>query len=1540
MLKKCISVVLAMVMVAGLFAIVPFTASAEDLLCGDYSYVLVGNDDDGYTAEITAYYGADTELTIPAALDGYTVTAVRREAFRRIEFITSVSFPDTVTFIADYSFADCTNLANVTLPAYLEDLARASFYNCTALTKITLPSTITSCYSNFGVWSTGRGPFNGCTNLTEINFEAGFSVIPDYFFEGCPGITAMDIPATVSSIGECAFANCSNMTEIDIPDSVSSIGVRAFNGCTALTEITLPDQLATIKENTFDDCTQLKTVNMSGSVTTIKSYAFDDCSALTDIDLSGVEEIGSYAFNKCTSLSAIEIPLSLTSAGGEIFNNCSALKTVSFETGMTQIIDDLLSGCTGIEEIEIPNTVTSIGSHAFYGCTSLTKVEMTDSVETIASSAFSNCTSLNDINLSKSLTSLGDSAFYKCTSLESIELPKTLTNAGNSVYGPFSKCSALKNVTFEQGTTELAPYLFARCDGIESIVIPNTVTKIGRDAFFECGALTEVDIPDSVTEIGAYAFQSCGLLSTVTIPDNVTVIESSTFINCGSLETVDLGSGVTVIRSGAFQGCTSLSELTLSDSLENIEGYAFRGCDSLETITIPANLANNTNSRSPIFYECPNLKTVIFESGSTRIPEDFISYSGVEEVVIPNTVTAIESSAFYRCESLKTIDIPGSVETIGSQAFGQCTSLEEIEIPASVTVINGSTFNRCTALESITFKGNVTEIKDYAFYNCDALTEVTLPSTVSRLGSNAFANCDELESVNIPKALCDEGGSASSPFKECPKLDNITFENGITAIPDFLFNQCTGLTAIAIPETVTSIGSYAFNQCPNLKDVNLPHALETLGSCAFANCTSIESVVIPKTLTSSEHYSLSGCSSLSDITLEQGLETIPANLFDGCNGFETIVIPSSVTTIGRAAFHNSSLKTIDIPDTVTTIESSAFYGSKLERVTIPDSITVIREYVFKECTNLISVDLGASVTEIGLDAFGNCGSLETVISRAEDVTNISSLAFRNDASATFYAPHSAVTLRDYVRNTLDDNKFIGTDAHDDMTWTWDGFTSAALTISCERCDLDEYTIDAVIDSELTLAPTCTEDGERLYTATATLVGDYKYTDQKTEAVPATGHHYGQPEWTWNGYGTAYASFTCAERDDTQNVNATITSEVTTPATCTTDGLRTYTATVTFEDNKYTSQSTEVIPATGHNYGAPEWIWVNFSTAVAGFSCAEGDDEQFLNAQISSEITTPATCTSAGVRTYTAEVTFEDKTYTSKVTEVIPAKGHSYGAPEWTWSGNSMATVSFTCGVCGDVHTETADIDIKTTKEPTVTKTGFRTYTATVVFEGETYIDIKTEVLPKLLFAGHSLSYNGDLNVTVFFNMTEEQAQTASVDFEWGENTLENAPLSFDSGTGCYTATCTVAFEDISEEVYIIATVGAKTEVESFTYGEYADTVLTDESFISSYKAEYGEQAYDQLAAFVTKLENGEKISTVLGDADGDGKISVRDVTAIQRALADIQPDADGMLTIRANVTGGALTIDDATQLQRYLAEFDTEFDWGDAATANLPLIFN
>ena len=47
------------------------------------------------------------------------------------------------------------------------------------------------------------------------------------------------------------------------------------------------------------------------------------------------------------------------------------------------------------------------------------------------------------------------------------------------------------------------------------------------------------------------------------------------------------------------------------------------------------------------------------------------------------------------------------------------------------------------------------------------------------------------------------------------------------------------------------------------------------------------------------------------------------------------------------------------------------------------------------------------------------------------------------------------------------------------------------------------------------------------------------------------------------------------------MNATITSEVTKPATCTEDGVRTYTATVTFNGKTYTDTKTEAIKVTGH-----------------------------------------------------------------------------------------------------------------------------------------------------------------------------------------------------------------------------------------------------------------------------------------------------------------------------------------------------------------------
>ncbi len=150
------------------------------------------------------------------------------------------------------------------------------------------------------------------------------------------------------------------------------------------------------------------------------------------------------------------------------------------------------------------------------------------------------------------------------------------------------------------------------------------------------------------------------------------------------------------------------------------------------------------------------------------------------------------------------------------------------------------------------------------------------------------------------------------------------------------------------------------------------------------------------------------------------------------------------------------------------------------------------------------------------------------------------------------------------------------------------------------------------------------------------------------------------------------------------VNAAVTNEVTTAATCEADGVRTYTAKVTFEGKEYTDTKTEVIPATGHAYGTPVWKWTDDFTASATFTCGNDTSHvKTVNATVTNEVTTEATCESTGVRTYTAKVTFDGKDYTDTKTEVIPALGHDYKDGKCSRCGAEEPTTPVEPGKPGD-----------------------------------------------------------------------------------------------------------------------------------------------------------------------------------------------------------------------------------------------------------------
>ena len=301
---------------------------------------------------------------------------------------------------------------------------------------------------------------------------------------------------------------------------------------------------------------------------------------------------------------------------------------------------------------------------------------------------------------------------------------------------------------------------------------------------------------------------------------------------------------------------------------------------------------------------------------------------------------------------------------------------------------------------------------------------------------------------------------------------------------------------------------------------------------------------------------------------------------------------------------------------------------------------------------------------------------------------------------------------------------------------------------------------------------------------------------------ANGHAYGEPVWKWTDDFKATATFTCANNAaHVENVTATVTNAVTTEATCEADGVRTYTAKVTFEGKEYTDTKTETIAATGHAYGAPVWKWTNDFTASATFTCGNDDSHvETVNATVTNEVTTEATCEADGVRTYTAKVTFEGKEYTDTKTETLPATGHAYGEPVWSWTDDFKATATFTCAN-NDAHVEnvTATVTNAVTTEATCEVDGVRTYTAKVTFEGKEYTDTKTETIPA---TGHAYGapvwkWNDDFTASATFTCANNDAHVKNVTATVTNAVTTEATCEAD-GVRTYTAKVTFGGKDYTD----------------------------------------------------------------------------------------------------------------------------------------------
>ena len=344
------------------------------------------------------------------------------------------------------------------------------------------------------------------------------------------------------------------------------------------------------------------------------------------------------------------------------------------------------------------------------------------------------------------------------------------------------------------------------------------------------------------------------------------------------------------------------------------------------------------------------------------------------------------------------------------------------------------------------------------------------------------------------------------------------------------------------------------------------------------------------------------------------------------------------------------------------------------------------------------------------NVFPNVGFADSYLSEGDVVRVQFTLAYGSDIGGGYAmgtggsAGYYEVANKDALtRRVAAINAEIEKDAYylekNCLTKAYDAAMDVLTTLYVSQADVDAALADLPdppVGHKLTavekVPATCETAGVEAYWKCSVCGKLFSDAEGKTEttleklAIPATGHTYGAPVWKWNDDFTVTATFTCGnDASHVKTVNATVTNEVTTAATCEADGVRTYTAKVTFDGKDYTDTKTEVIPATDHAYGEPVWKWNDDFTASATFTCGnDASHVKTVNAAVTNEVTTEATCETDGVRTYTAKVTFEGEDYTDTKTETLPATSHDtelVGAKDATCTEDGY-TGDEVCKVCG------------------------------------------------------------------------------------------------------------------------------------------------------------------------------------------------------------------------------------------------------------------
>ena len=1342
-----------------------------------------------YNKEKTTLIAYPAALTPSEFAVPESVSTIADGAFAYAKSIKKLYFPESLTSVGENAFTYAESLGLVWYPGTTsqwsainiengnDNLTKACiFCYCEELPTDSKIVHFGSCGKDASWMFTEDGTLWIVGDGEMTNF-LGRMDQPWYDFSD--SIINCKIIGEIVNIGDFSFVYCEHLEEISIPNSVKHIGNKAFSHCTELKNIVLPETIETIGLDAFSSCSSLPSITLPNSLKSIGAGAFSSCSSLLSITLpNNLKSIGAGAFSNSVLLTEMTLPAAISDIPDELFSGCTALASVYFKSDKITNIGDRAFKNTALETFVVPETTVSIGCEAFASCSGLLTISISGNVTEISSDAFKNNDNLHSIYFNGSVSEWN---------VFGISLPNTDVICSDGLIEQSGKWSGTNGdgITWKllsNGTLIIRGSGEMVSDDIMRVNDPS----VGGYYEVYCGPwcylsehITSVVIEGDISKISECAFYNCDKIEEITITANVKTIESSAFYGCSALKNIKLPNSLTAIGDGAFQDCSSLKSIVLPEKLKELEYNTFRDCTSLEYVYISAGIENIGNA----FKTCCNLKNIDVDSAN----ESFSSVDGIlfskdmtvlvnypsaktdDSFTVPETVTTILGWAFVHANNLKTITFPDGIDRIESGAFCGCEKLEAAYFLGDSPSYFG-TLAFCTDDNKIPspfmiyfydYKGFDENFEGIRAVFWSTPTYYGYPSTELKAddpkeemaypvenGNIYFVRStgtvtrvdDTVTTAIIPETI-DGYAVKHVEWGLFSGHKNIKYVSLPDTIESLDYNVLTNSSVenVKLPEKLLEICEGTFYRCNNLKTITIPGSVTTIGDKAFYKCESLQDITIPDSVTTIGDEAFYGCKSLSSVEFGSGIEVIGESAFEHCGSLNSIAITSNLKEVGDFAFAYCGE---DLGKYSTEI---VFYCDAPTGIDSPWVFYEVNGFVYRTCNSQGWEDLAQGVSvfheeyyETSIDATCEhegglrhtckcCGySYMTDRIPAKNHVIVDDLGVPASCSSTGY---NSGTHCEVCGTVLSGHEIIPVLEHTfkdvivEPTCISRGYTQYI----CESCG---YTIT---DTYVDVVDHSWNQGVVYEEATAEHEGTMLYIcdicgSSKTESIPKLVHEHKYVESvtapTCTGKGFTTHTCSCSDSYVDSYVDALghdfgEWTETTAPS-CTDKGEETRCCS---RCDACEIRETEEL---SHHYGEPSFTWAEDSSCEASFTCSRCGDVQNVSCKVSYE-TADATCTVAGTTVYTAEVSFEGKTYTDTKTVVGKPAPHEYGEPVFTWNGFNCEA-EFVCTKCGDKQVLECTVTSTVTKAASCTEVGVKLHTASVELEGRTYSAEKSEML--------------------------------------------------------------------------------------------------------------------------------------------------------------------------------------------------------------------